>query len=1163
MKKICFHTGGYLHTFFSWKIIKFMRNIMLLIFITSFQAYAEDSFSQDARLTLDLRNVTLAKALENIENQSDYYFLFNAKLINIERKVSVSTQNEKISDILNSLFAGTDVDHIVYGRQIILSPKHMTTTQSLQQEYQVKGKVTDATGSPLPGVNVVVKGTTTGTITDLDGNYVLNNVSPDAILVYSFVGMKTEEVAVDGKTIMDIKMQEETVGIEEVVAIGYGTQRKKDITGSVDVVNMNDLKKIVSSSAQEALQGFASGVNVVSSGAPGLDSKILIRGVTSFGDASPLVIVDGIEQDLNNIDANDIESIQVLKDAGAASIYGVRGSNGVIVVTTKKGKEGAPVVSYDAYYGMTYPLSGNPFNLLNSDEFMKIYNIAIPGNELFAKGMPDYTYRGPSGAGVGFEGDPEVDPANYFYESPNTGKNYIIQKVNKKGEDWFHDLFKKAPRQNHNITVSGGTEKAKYLFALGYMNQQGTAVNTSLKRISARINTEYSISNWLKVGENANLIYRSTPGFSNQVEFGGLSDVYKQFPIIPLKDIMGHWAGSFGGPDLGTAGNPVANQYRDIENDVDRQWYIIGNAFAEITFLKGFTARTSIGYNIENAYYQDYSACQPENVQGSTNPDNLSISSNYGSTMTFTNTLNYHKEFGEHNINALIGSEAIEYTGRGHAGSSSGFFSNDFNFLVLGNGTSSITNSSWVSENSLFSLFARLDYAFMDKYLLGATVRRDGSSKFGPDKRYGVFPSFSLGWRISKEEFMKNISWLDDLKIRGSYGVLGSQNNVSASNAYSLFDSGLGWTYYDINGTGNSVVLGFAESQIGNAATGWEKDKVTNLGFDAVVLNHKLNISAEYFRKEINGLLFSEPLPAVVVGGASAPTINIGNVRNTGVDIAVNYRGKITNDLHFSAGLNVTTYKNMIKDIPDPGYFYAGGLQDTWDYICRNEEGHPMSAFYGYKVIGLFNNDDEVANAPTQDGAAPGRFRYQDTDKDGEITDADRVFIGDPNPDFTYGIPVSLDYKNFDLSAFFYGSYGNDIYNTTRTYLDFFQYYIGNKSKRLLDAWTPEHKNTTVPKVENTKSFSNCVVSNSYFIEDGSYFRLKSLTLGYNVKSSLLQKFKISKLRLYIEGTNLFTITKYSGLDPELGGYNSSFGIDYGNYPDCERGVIFGINASF
>ena len=1032
-----------------------------------------------------------------------------------------------------------------------------------QDTNSIRGRVTSGDdGSPLPGVSVLVKGTTEGTVTDIEGNFVLQTMG-DGILQFSFIGYETQEVPVNSRSVIDVVLVSDAQALDEFVVTGYSTQRKKDITGSVAVVDTDNLKRIPARSAQEALQGMASGVNVTKSGVPGASGKITIRGMTSFGNTDPLVIVDGIEQNLNNISAQEIESIQVLKDAGSASIYGVRGANGVILVTTKKGKSGAPSITYDATYGMVYPLPGNPFNLLNSQEYMRVYNQAFPNNDRFVNGMPDFMYRGPSGAGVAFQGDPAVDPLNYFYSSPNRGQNYIIQEVNKEGTDWFHALFKRAPSTEHNLSLSGGTDKSKYLFSLGYLHQEGTLIETYLKRYSARVNTEFTLGNNIRVGENLNILYRQNPGFGENSDFGGIVETIKMQPIVPLKDIMGNWGGTFGGPNLGDGQNPIAVQYRNRKNDVLNEWHIIGNAYAEVDLLKHFTARTSIGYNISNSYNQDFNTTQVENVQGNNSENSLSVSSSYGSRMTFTNLLSYMNVFGNHSLEVILGSEAIEYTGRGVSGSRQRYFSEDFNFLILGNGTDALANSSSISGSSLFSLFGRVDYIYNDRYLLGATIRRDGSSVFGPEQRYGVFPSISMAWRLSEERFMSDLIWLDDFKIRGSYGVLGSQNNVSAVNAFSLYGSGMTTTYYDITGSSNSIVQGFATNRIGNLATGWEENIVSNVGFDATIKN-SLDVSLEYYKKRINGLLFTEPLPAVVIGGASAPSVNIGDIQNTGLDASLTYRGNVNNDFSYSLGANITSYKNEVVNIPDPGYFYSGSHQGVGSMV-RNEEGHPVSSFYGYNVIGLFNSQAEVDAAPTQNAAAPGRFRYEDVDGDGEITPDDRTHLGNPNPDFTYGINLNLTYKNFDLSAFLYGSQGNEIYNLTKSYTHFVGFYpTTNFSKDLLNAWTPDNQDTNIPIVESQGTFSTTLASNSFYVEDGSYLKFRSLMLGYTFNPTVLQKIHLNRLRVFAQAENLFTLTKYSGLDPEIvGGATSAMGVDRGSYPNNELGLIFGLSVAF
>lgn len=1035
------------------------------------------------------------------------------------------------------------------------------SANALSAQEVLSGRVLDGTGKPISGVNVSWLNSQKGTLTDQAGVFEINRISGAGALIFSHISYVEQRIEISNQTTVTVTLIGVDRAIDEVVVTGYTTQQKRDITGSVTVVDMQGIEEQPAVSVDRALQGMAAGVNVTSSGVPGTESTINIRGLTSFGDTKPLVIVDGIEQSLTHISPNDIASIQVLKDAGAAAIYGVRGANGVIIVSTKKGQSGKPSIQYEGSFNMTYPLPGNVFDLMNSSDYMEVYNIAYPGNTLFSKGMPDYTYRGPNGAGVGFEGDPEVDPSLYFYEKKNTGKNYIIQRVNKDREDWFHNLFQRANSNQHAVSVNGGTEAAKYFFGLGYANQEGTLYNSFYKRYTARVNTEFNLGKYIKVGENLSLLYKQNPSITNQSEFGFLASTFKMLPVVPLKDIMGNWAGSFGGPNLGTFGNPVAIQDRNAGKDLNYDWGIAGNTFMEATILKDFVARTSLGINYASYFDRNFSATQTENIQGNSGDNSLSIGSGYNSTLTFTNTVTYNKNIDVHRLQALVGTEAIAYMSRGVSGSASAFFSEDVAYLNLNNGTLNISNSSSVASNSLFSMFGRLDYSYDDRYIGSFTLRRDGSSKFGERNRYGVFPSFSAGWRLSQEAFLRDVEWLNDLKLRGSWGILGSQNNVNAANAYSLYASSLSGTSYDINGASTSVVQGFGQSRIGNMATGWEQNVVTNVGLDLQVLNN-VTLTAEYYQKKINGLLFQESLPAVILGGATAPTVNIGDIQNNGIDIALAYDRSISNDFKYNVGVNFTSYNNKIVALPDPGFFTAGSQQGM-GAIARNEVGNPMSAFYGYQIVGLFNTAEEIAEAPSQTAAQVGRFRYQDTNGDNVITADDRIFLGDPNPDFTYGINLGVTYKNLDLSTLLYGSQGNDIYNTTLAYLDFMQYYSGAKSNKLKNAWSETNKNTSVPKIESATSFSTNGTANSYFVEDGSFLKLRHVTLGYTVAPEKIQRLGLSKIRIYAQAANLFTFTKYSGLDPELTGDPSDFGIDLGNYPNNEMSVIFGINASF
>ncbi|CAN5430222.1 TonB-dependent receptor [soil metagenome] len=1037
---------------------------------------------------------------------------------------------------------------------------------SLFAQKKVTGKVTGRDKQPVAGASIMVSGTTIGGFTNNDGIFSIDVPAGKNKLIVSSIGFGKKEITIGAESNFDISLQEDISNLNEVVVTGYSSQRKKDITGSVAVVNVKDLKAVPAGSPEQMLQGRASGLNIITSGQPGSGSNIRIRGITSFGNADPLVVVDGVQASLTNLNANDIESIQVLKDAGAAAIYGVRGANGVIVVTTKKGRSGKATLTYDAYYGTQRPLKSG-FNLLNPQEMADLTWLAYrnsgqvdavtgnPSHPQYGNGanpvLPDYIL--PSGA---FEGDPAVDPAKYNIDF--TKPAYQIVKANKQGTDWFNEIFKPAPIQSHSLTASGGGEKSTYLFSLGYFNQQGTLLNTYLKRYSARMNTQFNVKKNIRFGENFYAFNRDNPQIGNQSEGNEISNAYRTQPIVPVYDIKGNFGGG-AGARLGQGTNPVASRIRAKDNK-GNQWDVQGNVYGEVDIAKHFTVRSSFGGTLNLGYYYYFGFRTYENPEN-VGQNSYGEGSYYNRNWTWTNSITYSNVFAEkHNLKVFAATEAIDYYGRSVGGTRNNLFSDDPNFRNLNNGSPTGQNNfSGAYQNSLYSLIGRVDYSYNDKYLLSATVRRDGSSVFGPESRYGVFPSATVGWRISNEAFMKNISWINDLKLRGGWGILGSAANVSANNQFTLFGGGPGDSYYDIGGTNGSSVRGFREASIGNPATSWEEDKIINVGLDATVFN-KLEFSVEWYKKSIKGLLFGQPLPATV-GGAGRPTINIGNVENKGIDLNATYRGKVNKDFNFDIGVIFTTYKSNITFIPG-GYFGAGGSRIG--NFARNQVGNPIGAFFGYDVVGLFQSDADVAKSPTQAAAAPGRFKYRDVNNDGKISDADRTFFGNPNPDFTYGLNLGATYKGFDFSAFFYGSQGNDVINYVRWWTDFFQSFQGAKSKdALYNSWTPTNTGAKTPKVENEGNFSNNDVPNSYYKEDGSYLRLKSLIVGYTIPTPTLSRIGIDKARIFLQAANLFTATKYTGLDPELGGNNSAFGIDYGNYPNNQKNFNVGVTVTF
>ncbi len=626
----------------------------------------------------------------------------------------------------------------------------MFISPTIFAQKQVSGTVIGGKDNqPLPGVTVTVKGTNVAAVTDVNGQFSINVPAGENTLAISSVGYGTQEVNVSSTTTVSLTLSETTSNLEEIVVTGYTAQKRKSLTGSVAVVDVKDMKAVPAGSPEQMLQGRASGVTVNTTGQPGSESNIRIRGVTSFGDVSPLVIIDGIQGSLRDINANDIESFQVLKDAGAASIYGVRGSNGVIIVTTKRGKSGKTAITYDGYYGTQQALKGNVFNLLNSQEMADVTWLALrnagqvdpntgnPSHPQYGSGaspvLPDYILIGGTS---GVTGQPTAEQLAQYNTNYSAGSIYQIVPANKEGTDWYHELFSDAPIQSHTVSAAGGSDRSTYLFSLGYFDQKGTFLNTYLKRYSARVNTTFNVKNNVRVGENVYIFYKDNPqiGVLGETAIGML---YREQPIIPVYDINGGFAGTRAA-GLGNAQNPYANASRTANNR-GNTWDIIGNVFAEVDFLKHFTARTTFGGTLDNGYYYYYTYHTYENAENNTS-NGFSENAFYNRSWTWSNTVNYRNTFGEHNISVLGGIEAIENYGRGTGGGALGYFTDNPNYWLLNNGSSGFTNYSYVYQNSLYSQFGKVDYGYADKYLFSATVRRDGSSRFGPDNRWGVFP---------------------------------------------------------------------------------------------------------------------------------------------------------------------------------------------------------------------------------------------------------------------------------------------------------------------------------------------------------------------------------------------------------------------------------------
>jgi TonB-dependent starch-binding outer membrane protein SusC len=1044
---------------------------------------------------------------------------------------------------------------------------------SLFAQTTITGRVLSATDKqPVVGATVQVKGGKSATLTGSDGSFTITSSQKVSALIVTIVGYETKTVPVSGNSVGDISLAISTTSLNDVIVTGYTAQKKKDITGAVTVVNVNNMKAVPSGNTEALLQGQAAGVTVLGSGAPGGGINIFVRGVTTPGNTSPLVVIDGVYGDLADMNVNDIESVQVLKDAGSTAIYGIQGANGVVIVTTKKGRAGKTRISYDGYYGTQQPLPDG-FNLANTQQYANVrwaqqFNAGIdtPSHPQFGKGLtpviPQYLI--PNGAS---SSDPLTNPATYDINSNQ------ITLANQTGTDWFHEVFKPAAIQSHTITASGASDKSSYLFSVGYLNQQGTLIDTYLKRYSVRINTVFNVKNNIRVGENAYVFYKDNPSITNQNEGNAISNTYREPAIIPVHDIMGNYAGTKAS-GLSNGGNPVAQQERSADNK-GNTWQVNGNVFAEVDFLKHFTIRTDFGGQFSNNYYYYFTYTPYEAAEGNTSANGFTEGASYYSQWLWTNTLTYGNVWGKSNLKVLIGTAAQDIYSRGLYGSRSSYFSTDPNYWTLNSGSpapQSNNNGAYGSaynptQSSIYSLFARLDYIFDEKFLLSGTIRRDQASVFDPSANTGYFPSVSGGWILTKEDFVKEATWLTFAKIRASWGKSGNLSTVPNTNPFNLYASSAGRSYYDINGTGSSSVLGFYNSNIGNANTTWEKDEMTDVGIDLSI--KRFDLTVDWFNKQAKDLLFVPNL-ANPAGGAQAPYVNFGNMQNIGWDGTLTYHGQISKDWKFDITGSFTQYTNKVVSLP-PGinYYDVNSSGSTRiGAFTRMQPGHPIGEFFGYQEIGLFKDAADVAKSPTQDAAAPGRLKFADVNGDNKISDSDRTFFGNPNPKFTYGINLSVSYKQFDFSAFFYGSSGNQVLNYVRYWTDFPQVFEGNVSLDAVNnSWTPQNTGAKVPILETASNFSNSQQVNSYYMEDGSFFRCKQMQIGYTVTPTALNKYGIDRLRIYVQALNLFTITNYTGLDPELQGSdlndNRSFGVDFGNYPANQKSYLVGVSLSF
>ncbi|MEN8250634.1 MAG: TonB-dependent receptor, partial [Bacteroidota bacterium] len=1093
-----------------------------------------------ARLTLNLQNTSVENILDEIEQQSEFFFVFNYKLVDVDRPVDIQANNKPISEVLASVFSGSDVDYVVLDRQILLSPKsYLKKVKSTKQPISVTGTITDEDGNPIPGVSIIIKGTTQGSISDANGEYSINVDDPDATLEFSFIGMLTQEVPVGNQTEINITLARDAIGLEEVIAIGYGTIRKSDLTSAIARVNGEDISKRVTSRLDEALQGHISGVNVTqASGVPGNAPVIRIRGVGSITSGNqPLFIVDGFPIESNtvigNLNMNDVESVEVLKDAASASIYGSRGSNGVVLITTKKGEPGKAQISFNSYYGIQSTEKRIEF---------------LDGNEL-GQMMTELRNQLWVQEGGSINDPNDVRPASRRIDPLWTSGNQPTYDA----QDY---VFRTAPVQNYSVTAKGGHNMTNYYISADYLDQEGIVKGTGFKKYSLRTNLETSVSDRIKIG------LMLSPSFSEQIDRDtegkdrNLNRIMWHSPLTPLE-----YRYNF---DNNTIINDYGDEYNGISKfmgsnfynfdrvpDLRRRTQIISNGFVDVKLMEDLHFKTNIGLlysGLDRQRFFDFEA-----GRGTIQSDRWN---SIGTNWLWENTLNYFKIINKHSFSVLAGySSQKEYykstfmSGRGHA--------NDLS-ETINNATEIFNWDEGVSEWALISMLGRMTYNFDSRYYLTASIRRDGSSRFGSNNKWSVFPSASAAWRISKENFFQDIEFINNLKLRASWGVTG---NNRIGNYSSIARLG-----------GANTPLGISEEPYGgllpsspeNKDLGWERTTATNIGLDLGIFENRLSITFEAYYNLTKDLLLSVPVPLVT--GFNTQLRNIGEVSNKGLEMDL-FSRNLVGSFEWNTRFNFSVNKNEVQSLGDNDTPIIMG--EWFANVSYTGIGYPIGTFYMHVQDGIFQNQAEVDSSPLWGNEGVGDVKLKDVDGDGDLDSDDRDFVGQPFPKWNAGITNEFRYKNIDLSIFINAAGGHKTYYAGARYYDVAKSdYIMAYSSNWANRWRSEDD----PGDGHTPNVASNATTNGGFattrwLYDSDWWRIKNITLGYTLPKKLSHRLMMESLRVYVAGDNLFLGTKYPGYNPEgvsMRGENvtTSAGYDYSVYPLAKK-IVFGLNVTF
>ncbi len=1011
-------------------------------------------------------------------------------------------------------------------KRLLLSTMLIFASIMMYAQTEITGTVVDEFGEGLYGTTVVEKGTSNGTVTDLDGNFTLK-VSEGTTLVISFIGFdKLEVPAHQG---MKVTLKENTSELAEVVVTGYTTQRKADLTGAVAVMDMKGPQSESDPNMLNSMQGKLPGVDIVTDAAPGGgSSSIRVRGMSTVNATNPLYVIDGVatNENLNSLNPADIESIQVLKDASSASIYGSRAANGVIIITTKKGKNGQMAINVK--YNAAVQTIARKYDMLSASEWGQAYWQAAQND-----GILPTAAQSLYGAGT----SPELVAS--------------VNGVNTADTDWQKEVYSAAWTQNLSASISNANDKGSYLFSANYINQNGLMDKTFYKRISARVNSTYNFNKYIRVGENLMIAKWDNRGADTNGDRGIPYTAMRQHPAIPVYSANGVFTDpvSMLGSDIE---NPVQVLYNARDNQ-NSSWRIFGNAYIDIMPIEGLTLKSNVG--IEHVQYLNKTLTR--NVRATDDTANRAVSSGYGQgdTWTWTNTANYMFDIaGQHHFTILAGTEAIKYVFEDLAATRKDYAFEDADYMQIGSGSGTMTNGGGKQEWTLFSLFGKLDYNFADRYLFSATLRRDQTSRLDKHNNSGVFPAFSGAWRISEEKFWKRNKIIDNVKFRVAWGQNGNSaidNNYAAFSTYA-YDLGNG--AYDLGGTNTGVVSGIKVATTGNPKLKWETTTQTNIGIDAYLWDNQISLTLDYYWKNTKDMITMPPVLSVA-GENAAKFVNTGEMKNHGFELIASYRSPKYGDFSWDGSFNMSMYRNKLVKLNDEVSIIGGDF--------RLMEGQPMGVYYGYVSDGIFQNEDQVSNHAVQEGKGVGRLMYRDIDGNGTVDDADRCIIGDPNPDFGMGLTLSANYKQWSLSVFFSGEFGFDIYNGTRKQLEFMTYgnLYTNRGKDVLNAWSLQNMKSTIPAL-TTVDDNNETRMSTYFIEDGSYLKCKYIKLAYSFDQPWMKTVGLQALNVYGQVENVFTLTGYDGLDPEVPLSTYGARIDNGPYPRA-RTFSIGVNLSF